>query len=81
MVKRGNQSRNPGHGKLTQLIATHDLDLALELCPRTLILSQGRLVYDGDMIAAMQDVELLQKHCLEPPLSHGRPYCLLNDRP
>ncbi len=66
---------------LTQLIATHDLDLALELCPRTLILSQGRLVYDGDTITAMQDVELLQKHCLEPPLSHSRPYCLLNDRP
>ena len=32
---------------LTQFIATHDLDLALELCPRTIVLSEGRVVYDG----------------------------------
>lgn len=31
----------------TRLLATHDLDLALRLCPRTLVLHRGRLVADG----------------------------------
>ncbi len=38
----------------TTLIATHDLELVHELCPRTLLLHDGRLVADGptsDVIA------------------------------
>ena len=31
----------------TRILATHDLDLALRLCSRTLVLHQGRLVADG----------------------------------
>lgn len=34
---------------LTQLIATHDLDLALEICDRTVVLSQGKVVFDGKL--------------------------------
>src|SRR5690606_15770640 len=30
----------------TQFIITHDFDLALQLCPRALLLSQGRIVAD-----------------------------------
>lgn len=66
---------------LTQLIATHDLDLALELCDRTIVLNQGRLVYDGSTEQVMGDPELLAQHALEPPLSYSRPYCLLEDMP
>lgn len=65
----------------TQLIATHDLDLALELCDRTLILSEGRLVYDGLTADVFYDAEFLEHHALETPLSHSRPYCQLNHRP
>jgi cobalt/nickel transport system ATP-binding protein len=31
----------------TMLIATHDLELVRELCPRTLVLEQGKLLADG----------------------------------
>ncbi len=60
---------------ITQLIATHDLDLALELCSRTIILSQGEIVYDGRTEDVMYNSEFLHQHSLEPPLSYSRPYC------
>ncbi len=64
---------------LTQFIATHDLDLALELCPRTVVLSQGEIVFDGETERVMSDPEFLKIHALEPPLSYSRPYCRLDD--
>lgn len=66
---------------LTQLIATHDLDLALELCSRTVVLSQGEIVYDGPTETVMNDQEFLERHALEMPLCYTRPYCLLKHRP
>jgi cobalt/nickel transport system ATP-binding protein len=53
----------------TQLIATHDLDLVLELCDRTIILSDGKIVYDGNTKQVLSDREFLLAHCLEMPLS------------
>jgi cobalt/nickel transport system ATP-binding protein len=66
---------------LTQLIATHDLDLALELCDRTIVLSQGQVVYDGKTEKVMGDPDFLRQHALESPLSYSRPYCNLIDAP
>jgi cobalt/nickel transport system ATP-binding protein len=66
---------------LTQLVATHDLDLALELCNRTIVLSQGEIVYDGATEAVMNDQEFLEQHALERPLCYTRPYCQMEDRP
>jgi cobalt/nickel transport system ATP-binding protein len=66
---------------LTQLIATHDLDLALELCDRTIVLSRGQVVYDGSTERVMGEPKFLLKHALEPPLSYSRPYCNLEDKP
>lgn len=66
---------------LTQIVATHDLDLALELCSRTVVLSQGQIVYDGETERIMSNPDFLVKHSLESPLSYSRPYCLLEDRP
>jgi cobalt/nickel transport system ATP-binding protein len=65
---------------LTQLIATHDLDLALELCSRTVVLSQGRIVYNGKTEQIMSNPDFLLQHSLESPLSYSRPYCLLEDK-
>jgi cobalt/nickel transport system ATP-binding protein len=65
----------------TQLIATHDLDLALELCDRTIVLSQGRVVADGPTGQILSDVAFLEHHHLESPLCFSRPYCLLQDHP
>jgi cobalt/nickel transport system ATP-binding protein len=66
---------------LTQLIATHDLDLALELCDRTVVLDRGRIVFDGPTEEIMGNPELLEQHALEMPLSYSRPYCQLSDAP
>ncbi|MEL4897046.1 energy-coupling factor ABC transporter ATP-binding protein [Crocosphaera sp. Alani8] len=66
---------------LTLLVATHDLDLAWELCERTIILSKGQVVYDGKTDRIMSNHGFLEQHALEAPLSFSRPYCNLQDRP
>lgn len=43
----------------TTLIATHDMALALAVCPRTVIMQQGRIVADGDTRAILDDEALL----------------------
>ena len=65
----------------TQLIATHDLDLALELCDRTILLSNGRIICDGDTPTILGNADLLEEYALEQPLSYSRPYCLLEHSP
>lgn len=65
----------------TQLIATHDLDLALEICDRTVVLSQGKVVYDGQTEQVLSNLEFLEQHALELPLCYSRPYCQLQDAP
>jgi cobalt/nickel transport system ATP-binding protein len=66
---------------LTQLIATHDLDLAIDLCSRTIVLSQGQIVFDGVTEEVMNNHQFLEQHALEMPLCYSRPYCLLEHRP
>lgn len=66
---------------ITQLIATHDLDLALELCDRTLVLSHGQIVYDGQTEAILSNAQRLEQYALELPLSYSRPYCLVEHAP
>ncbi|HZW30059.1 MAG TPA: ABC transporter ATP-binding protein [Isosphaeraceae bacterium] len=53
----------------TKLIATHDLELVLELCPRTVLLDAGQVVADGASRAVLGDATLMDAHGLEPPLS------------
>jgi cobalt/nickel transport system ATP-binding protein len=52
----------------TRVIATHDLDLVLDVCSRVLVLHQGRIEADGAPAAVFVDGELLQRCRLEPPL-------------
>lgn len=60
----------------TKLIATHDLDMALELCGRTIVLKKGRIEYDGATEEIMKNTRLLEQCGLEPPLSlQGCPVC------
>ncbi len=60
----------------TKLIATHDLDMVLELCSRTIVLKNGRIEYDGPSAEIMTDSKLLEQCGLEPPLRlQGCPLC------
>src|SRR5262249_8394973 len=51
----------------TKLIATHDLDLVLDTCARTLVLDAGKLAADGPTEALLADSDLMGKHGLEVP--------------
>lgn len=53
----------------TKIIATHDLDMAIELCERTLVLNQGAIVADGLTKELFQDEKLLAMSGLEQPLT------------
>ncbi len=53
----------------TKIIATHDLDLAAELCERTIVMSGGAIVADGPTREVFSDEELLDSCGLEVPLS------------
>ncbi|TGB15119.1 ABC transporter ATP-binding protein [Streptomyces sp. MZ04] len=52
---------------VTVLMITHDLPYALELCPRSVILSQGLIVADGPTGELLGDEELMRSHRLELP--------------
>lgn len=51
----------------TKIIATHDMNLAYELCERTIVMDEGKIVADGPSATILRDTVLLQKHGLESP--------------
>lgn len=53
----------------TKLIATHDLEMALELCGRAILLDGGRVVAAGPTRELLGDEALLEAHGLELPMS------------
>lgn len=52
----------------TKIIATHDLDMALDVCERTIIINNGRVAADGPTRDLFQDAALLDRSGLEKPL-------------
>ena len=52
---------------VTVLLVTHDLPYALELCERSVVLSDGSIVADGSTSDVLSDEELLRRHRLELP--------------
>jgi cobalt/nickel transport system ATP-binding protein len=53
----------------TMLIATHDLDLVLDLCERVIILKEGAVYADGKPMELFLNRELMEESGLEIPLS------------
>ena len=48
-------------------MVTHDLPYALELCPRSVVLSGGVVGADGPTARLLADEELMRSHRLELP--------------
>ena len=61
---------------VTKIIATHDLEMIVELCSRTIVLDDGRIVADGPTIELLGNEELMLRHGLEKPhiLRHHHPH-------
>lgn len=57
----------------TALIATHDMDVAWELCADAAVLDGGRIVASGTREEILTDEALLHEHGLELPWSVRRP--------
>jgi len=55
--------------KTTKVIATHDLEMVLEVCQRAVILSDGKIVANGRPKKLLADEHLLETHQLEVPVS------------
>ncbi len=53
----------------TILLCTHDLDIALEVCSRCLLLVDGRIAADGPTTSILYDRKLLEDNKLELPLA------------
>jgi cobalt/nickel transport system ATP-binding protein len=60
----------------TKLIATHDLELAVELCSRAIVLDGGSVVADGPTVELLNNEGLMLTHGLERPhiLRHRHPH-------
>jgi cobalt/nickel transport system ATP-binding protein len=53
----------------TKIIATHDLDLVLDLCTRTIVLNHGCITADGPTREIFSNEKLLLENNLEKPLT------------
>jgi cobalt/nickel transport system ATP-binding protein len=58
-----------GHAKI---IATHDLDFALEVCGRTIVMHEGLIAADGPTAEVFRRSDLLERCNLETPPSMMR---------
>lgn len=52
----------------TLIVVTHDLALALELCPMSAVMAEGRIVAKGPTVEILGDEPLLEASGLELPL-------------
>ena len=55
-----------------RLIASHDLEMILDLCPRVVLLDRGEVVADGPAIGLLSDAARIETHGLEVPYSLRR---------
>jgi cobalt/nickel transport system ATP-binding protein len=58
----------------SKIVASHDLDLILDVCARCLVIRDGAIVADGPTPEILSDATLLAENNLELPLTlQGRP--------
>lgn len=60
----------------TKIITSHDLDMVLELCKRTIIIKEGRIISDGPTKDILTNRKLMEEAGLEiPPSLQNCPVC------
>ena len=60
----------------TRMIATHDLEMVVEICPRVIVMDHGKVVVEGATPEILGDEALMLRHGLEKPhsLKHHHPH-------
>ncbi len=60
----------------TRIVATHDLEMVVEVCSRVIVMDAGRVVADGPVGDVLDNEELMLAHGLERPhiLRHHHPH-------
>jgi len=53
----------------TKIITSHDLDMIMDMCARTIVLKNGKIVADGNTVDILSNEELMDKCGLEIPLA------------
>jgi len=61
---------------ITKIIATHDLEMVVEICPEAILFARGQVVTQGATVAMLSDQTLMEQHDLERPhiLLHRHPH-------
>ena len=61
---------------VTKVIASHDLEMVLDLCSRAYLMDGGRIVASGSTVDLLSDEDLMLRHGLEKPhsLLHHHPH-------
>ncbi len=66
----------------TRIVTSHDLDMIVELCDRTIVLHEGRVMADGPTLEIFNDDQLLKTCRLEKPFAmQGCPVCSPDQQP
>jgi cobalt/nickel transport system ATP-binding protein len=66
----------------TRIVTSHDLDMILELCERTIVLHEGKVMADGPTLEIFNNEELLKTCRLEKPFAmQSCPVCSPNRKP
>lgn len=55
--------------RVTKIIATHDLEMVIDLCKRVTLLNKGKIIADGETKKILSDKSLLEACGLEVPYS------------
>ncbi len=55
--------------KKTTIIATHDMEMALDICDKIIVIYEGKIVLSGTAKEVFSDEEILLKYDLEQPYS------------
>jgi cobalt/nickel transport system ATP-binding protein len=53
----------------TKIIATHDLELVLEICNKVILMGKGKVITEGETVRILSNEKLLDENDLEKPLS------------
>jgi cobalt/nickel transport system ATP-binding protein len=54
---------------VTKIVATHDMDMVMDICTRTVLIDKGTIVADGKVMDILSDKDLIESHDLELPFS------------